>query len=124
MGIHFIVSRFEQKEISMNKKKSLAKIFLIIIVLSLLFVKEISIFKTQKDKLRYGFTLEEIGERIQYIYKYENTLKIQTLSQFGELGKLPQGKCVDTHIYLTKGNRILFLPESRANTKLNKADGK
>lgn len=77
----------------MNKKKSLAKIFLIIIVLSLLFVKEISIFKTQKDKLRYGFTLEEIGERIQYIYKYENTLKIQTLSQFGELGKLPQGKC-------------------------------
>lgn len=108
----------------MNKKKSLAKIFLIIIVLSLLFVKEISIFKTQKDKLRYGFTLEEIGERIQYIYKYENTLKIQTLSQFGELGKLPQGKSVDTHIYLTKGNRILFLPESRANTKLNKADGK
>lgn len=80
--------------------------------MSLLFVKEISIFKTQKDKLRYGFTLEEIGERIQYIYKYENTLKIQTLSQFGELGKLPQGKKRRyTHIPYKRKQNIIFARE-------------
>lgn len=104
----------------MNIKKNSYIILFLFVLLLLFLAKEMNIQKASKGKTVYGFSLEEIRERIECIYKTENVLRMHTSSQFGELGRLPQGKCVDIHIYLAKGNRILFLPESKANMEMDK----
>lgn len=71
-----------------------------------------------QEKNEYGYSLEEIGNRLEYIYQLENTLGLPAKRDFGELGNLPPEEDVNIQIYLVKGNRILFLPESRANMKV------
>lgn len=104
-----------------NKKNRYIIFFLSVLLLGLFLGKEINISMASKGKSEYGFSLKEIGKRLEYIYKFESALKLQTSSYFGGLGRLPQGRCVDIHICLAKGNRILFLPESKVNTKIDKA---
>lgn len=73
-----------------------------------------------QEKAEYGYTLEEVGERLEYVCQLENTLGQLQGRNFGELGSLPQENAVGIQIYLVRGNRILFLPESKANVKMEK----
>lgn len=72
--------------------------------------------------ISYNVPLEEIAEKIEYIYAYETMVSHNSESEeqlvYGELGKLPTGKDIIVSIYAAKGNKILFLPEDKANTEI------
>ncbi len=102
-----------------TKKNRLVLLFLLLVLSAMLFGRETDIRNVQKGETGYGFSLDEIRERLECIYQLETMRKPYMSSQFGELGSLPQGKSIDIHVYLAKGNRILFLPESRANADMD-----
>lgn len=76
-----------------------------------------------QEKTEYGYSLEEIRERLEYVYLLDNTPEPRSERYYGELGSLPRENAVNLHLYLARGNRILFLPESKANVKIEK-DGR
>lgn len=76
-----------------------------------------------QEKTEYGYSLEEIRERLEYVYLLDNTPEPRSERYYGELGSLPQENAVNLQLYLARGNRILFLPESKANVKIEK-DGR
>lgn len=103
-----------------TKKNRFVLLFLFLVLSAMLFGRETDIRNVQKGETGYGFSLDEIRERLECIYQFETMRKPYMSSQFGELGSLPQGKSIDIHVYLAKGNRILFLPESSANTEIDR----
>ena len=105
----------------MYKKAYLVSTFLIGFLLLLTFWgnNETIQYAAQED-VAYGFSLTEIVERIEYIYQFKTLLKPPDSMYFGELGSLPQKKKVNISIYLAKGNKVLFLPDSKANSNIQK----
>ena len=66
----------------------------------------------------YNIPLEEIAERIEYLYAYEKMLcETSASTQYEELEPLPEGRMRMT-IYTAEGNKVLFLPEGTANTEV------
>lgn len=64
----------------------------------------------------YNVPLEEAAERIEYIYTYERMLS-DIPRDYGKLGPLPEGD-VRLAIYVTEGNKLLFLPEGKGNKEV------
>lgn len=68
----------------------------------------------------YAIPLKEIEEKLEYMYQYENMLFGIGNTEFSVLGKLPEGEGILVHIYLEQEeNRILFLPDEKANVTVN-----
>ncbi|MCM1426772.1 MAG: hypothetical protein NC118_09230 [Eubacterium sp.] len=66
----------------------------------------------------YNVPLEEIGERIEYLYAYEKMLcSVSASTQYEELEPLPEGRMRMT-VYTAEGNKVLFLPEGVGNTEV------
>lgn len=74
--------------------------------------------KTENVPIPYNVPLEEIVEKIEYLYTYEKMLcEVSASSQYEELGPLPEGRMRMT-IYMAEGNKVLFLPEGTGNTEV------
>lgn len=61
--------------------------------------------------------LEEIAERIEYEYIYENMIYHIADYDYKQLSFLPSGEDIDVSFYTIEGNKLLFLPEEKANTE-------
>lgn len=72
-------------------------------------------FRAVHDVIPYHVPLDEIAERIEYVYAYSNIWVDSTEKKYGELGYLPVDKKVSLTLYLAEGNIILFLPEETNN---------
>ncbi|MGN0288373.1 MAG: hypothetical protein ACI4DQ_02005 [Lachnospiraceae bacterium] len=66
-------------------------------------------------KISYGVPLSEIGEKIEYVYFRGSRVK-PISDDYGELGTLLEEEKNSVLVYLLEGNKILFLPEDKANT--------
>lgn len=64
----------------------------------------------------YQVSLEEIAERIEYEYVYENRIYHIADYDYKLLSFLPAGGDITISVYTVEGNKILFLPEEKANT--------
>lgn len=65
----------------------------------------------------YYVPLEEIAQKIEYLYAYQNMLYGQAYDN-GELGPLPEGRDICLDIYAAEGNKLLFLPKGRGNREV------
>ena len=66
----------------------------------------------------YNIPLEEIAEKIEYLYTYEKMLcEVSASSRYEELEPLPEGRMRMT-IYMAEGNKVLFLPEGAGNKEV------
>ena len=76
----------------------------------------------ENTPIPYNVPLEEIAEKIEYVYAYENMVSHNSESEeqfvYGELGKLPTEKDIIISVYVANQNKILFLPEDNANTEI------
>ncbi len=66
----------------------------------------------------YQIPLEEIAERIEYEYIYENMIDHIAGYDYRQLSFLPSGEDIAVSFYAIEGNKILFLPEEKANTEV------
>lgn len=64
----------------------------------------------------YQIPLEEIAERIEYEYVYENRIYRIADYDYKQLSFLPEGEDITISVYTVEGNKLLFLPEEKANT--------
>lgn len=64
----------------------------------------------------YQVSLEEIAERIEYEYVYENRIYHIADYDYKQLSFLPSGEEITISVYTVEGNKLLFLPEEKANT--------
>lgn len=71
----------------------------------------------RKAASAYQIPLEEIVERIEYEYAYENMIDHIADYDYKQLSFLPSGEDIDVSFYIVEGNKILFLPEEKANTE-------
>lgn len=68
-----------------------------------------------RPKIDRNIPLEEIAEKIEYLYTYEKMLcEVSASSRYEELEPLPEGRMRMT-IYMAEGNKVLFLPEGAGN---------
>lgn len=72
----------------------------------------------RKAASTYQIPLEEIVERIEYEYAYENMIDHIADYDYKQLSVLPSGEDIDVSFYIVEGNKILFLPEEKANTEV------
>lgn len=66
----------------------------------------------------YQVPLEEIAERIEYEYVYENSIDYIAGYDYKQLSFLPSGEDIAISIYAVEGNKLLFLPEEKANAEV------
>ena len=71
---------------------------------------------SSNDVIPYNVPLDEIAERLEYEYAYENMIDYIAEWEQKELGALPVGKDINILVYVVEGNKLLFLPEEKANT--------
>lgn len=64
----------------------------------------------------YQVPPEEIAERIAYGYAYDNRIYHIADYDYKLLSFLPAGEDITISVYTVEGNKILFLPEEKANT--------
>lgn len=64
----------------------------------------------------YDIPLKEIAKRIENEYVYENMIDRIAEWKQKELGLLPAGEDIKLVVYIAEGNKLLFLPEEKANT--------
>lgn len=72
--------------------------------------------------IRYDIPLEEIAIRIENEYVYENMIDHIAEWEQKELGLLPVGEDIKLIVYIAEGNKLLFLPEEKANTTVRVDD--
>ena len=70
------------------------------------------------EVIPYYIPLNEIAEKIEYVYACDSMWESIADREFDELGYLPRGEKVPITIYLAEGNHILFLPEGIYNKKV------
>lgn len=70
----------------------------------------------KRKNITYQVPLEEIAERIEYEYVYENMTDHIADQDYKQLSFLPSGEDIAISVYIVEGNKILFLPEEKANT--------
>ncbi len=58
-----------------------------------------------QEKTEYGYSLEEIRERLEYVYLLDNTPEPRSERYYGELGSLPQENAVNLQLYLARGKQ-------------------
>lgn len=68
-----------------------------------------------KSDSGYRIPLEEIAERIEYEYIYENMIYHIADKDYKRLSFLPTGEDITVSFYAAEGNKLLFLPEEKAN---------
>lgn len=68
-----------------------------------------------ENSITYQVPLEEIAERIEYEYVYENMVDHIADHDYKQLSFLPSGKDIAISFYIVEGNKILFLPEEKTN---------
>ena len=68
-----------------------------------------------KNIITYQVPLEEIAERIEYEYVYENMTDHIADQDYKQLSFLPSGEDIAISVYILEGNKILFLPEEKTN---------
>lgn len=66
----------------------------------------------------YQVPLEEIAERIEYEYVYENRIYRIADYDYKQLSFLPVGEDITISVYTVEGNKLLFLPEEKANADM------
>lgn len=71
-----------------------------------------------KTASSYQIPLEEIAGKIEYDYIYENMIYHIADNDYKQLSFLPSGEDIAVSFYTVEGNKILFLPEEKANTKV------
>ena len=69
----------------------------------------------KQKSIAYQVPLEEIAERIEYEYVYENMTDHIADQDYKQLSFLPSGEDIATSVYAVEGNKILFLPEEKTN---------
>ncbi len=74
----------KEENLSMyTKKNRLVLLFLLLVLSAMLFGRETDIRNVQKGETGYGFSLDEIRERLECIYQLETMRKPYMSSQFG-----------------------------------------
>lgn len=73
--------------------------------------------RDQANISSYQIPLEEIAERIEYEYVYENMIDHITDYDYKQLSFLPAGEEIAISIYVVESNKILFLPDEKTNTE-------
>lgn len=71
----------------------------------------------QANSSSYQIPLEEIAERIEYEYVYENMIDHIADYDYKQLSFLPTGEEIAISVYALEGNKILFLPDEKTNTE-------
>ena len=71
--------------------------------------------EAHKNIITYQVPLEEIAERIEYEYVYENMTDHIADQDYKQLSFLPSGEDIAISVYIVEGNKILFLPEEKTN---------
>lgn len=77
----------------------------------------------QNEEIPYYVPLNEIGEKIEYAYACGQMWTGIAGEEFDGLGYLPVGKKFSLSVYLTEGNKILFLPDGMGNQEILLKDG-
>lgn len=83
-------------------------------------IKETEAYRAiqKKEKpIPYNNSLEDIVEKLEYIYQLRNMEMVDEW-ELGELGPLPVQGIIDVSFYTVEGNKILFLPKGKGNTKV------
>ena len=70
--------------------------------------------RKQKD-ITYQVPIDELAERIEYEYVYENMTDHIADQNYKPLSFLPSGEDIAISVYIVEGNKILFLPEEKTN---------
>ena len=78
-------------------------------------IADVSEQEEQKNVITYQVPLEEIAERIEYEYVYENMTGHIADQDYKQLSFLPSGEDIAISVYILEGNKILFLPEEKTN---------
>lgn len=81
---------------------------------NIMYSKNISDFSTT---IQYNVPLEEIAEKIEYLYACERMLQDAQFYDYKELGPLPEGN-VQLSVYTISGNKLLFLPVGMGNKEV------
>ena len=71
----------------------------------------------KQKSITYQVPIDEIAERIEYGYVYENMTDHIAGQDYKQLSFLPSGEDIALSVYIAEGNKILFLPEEKANTE-------
>ncbi|MCM1223800.1 MAG: hypothetical protein NC548_56050 [Lachnospiraceae bacterium] len=79
-------------------------------------VNEITEKHDYKNISTYQIPLEEIAEKIEYEYTYENMIDHIADYDYKQLSFLPAGEEIPIAVYAVEGNKILFLPDEKTNT--------
>ncbi len=77
-----------------------------------------SVAGKENSTIPYAVPLEEIAEKFEYIYVYENMIYDISSHQYGELGALPMGENIQLTVYIAEGNKLLFIPKEKENTNV------
>ncbi len=72
-------------------------------------------------EISYGVPLPEIGEKIEYVYFRQNRIRLSSV-EYEELGALQEEEKTRVSVYLLGGNKLLFLPQNKANTVMELDD--
>ena len=131
-------------EMAVNKYKHKIKILFLVCLINIMFLSACGVKNENKQAeslscdvtpkieeentesnnriFRYDIPLEEIAKRIEAEYLYENMINHISEWQQKELGFLPVGKEIKLAVYIAEGNKLLFLPEEKANTTVRVND--
>ena len=71
----------------------------------------------KQKSITYRIPLAEIAERIEYEYVCENMTDHIADQNYKQLSFLPSGEDIAISVYILEGNKILFLPEEKANAE-------
>lgn len=94
-----------------------------ILVFLCIYIVKIDMNSKKIETLTYNIPLEEIADKVQYIHKREHMLN-GAQTDYGELGELEKQGTENILLYAAEGNKILFLPEDKANTEIMINDDK
>ena len=100
-----------------RRKKTILLIISICLCLAFIVIN----IRDEKDEIEnptYRTPLNEIKEKIEYIYSYEKIVKGISDDDFGNIGALPEKKSVKISVFILDGNKLLFLPKEKENIEI------
>lgn len=112
------VSQLSKEEIiffGMNKSWRLRNILICFYTIGIIFLTGCS--QKESTAFDYQIPIEEIAERLEYEYVYENMIGQIADYDYKQLSFLPSGKDIPISVYVVEGNKLLFLPEDKPMLK-------
>ncbi len=112
------VSQLSKEEIiffGMNKSWRLRNILICFYTIGIIFLTGCS--QKESTAFDYQIPIEEIAERLEYEYVYENMIGQIADYDYKQLSFLPSGKDIPISVYVVEGNKLLFLPEDKTNVE-------